>query len=154
MRLRSNMKIVEANLGHVCDIANLERLCFSAPWNEKAITETMQGESIFLVAEENGKTCGYIGSYYCHPEGYITNVAVMPEMRRRGIGRELIKELIVRGRELSLSFWTLEVRESNKGAIALYSSLGFQKVGRRPRFYRDPEEAAELMTYYMDTQKA
>lgn len=148
------MKIVDANLGHAGDIAVLEKLCFSAPWSEKAITETMQGDSVFLVAEEEGKVVGYIGSYYCHPEGYITNVAVAPEMRRHGIGRALIKELIARGRELSLSFWTLEVRESNTGAIALYSSLGFEKVGRRPRFYRDPEEAAELMTYYIDRQKA
>ncbi len=148
------MKIVDANLGHAGDIAALEKLCFSVPWSEKAITETMQGDSVFLVAEEEGKIVGYIGSYYCHPEGYITNVAVAPEMRRHGIGRALIKELIARGRELSLSFWTLEVRESNTGAIALYSSLGFEKVGRRPRFYRDPEEAAELMTYYIDRQKA
>ena len=148
------MKIVDAKLGHAGDIATLEKLCFSVPWSEKAITETMQDDSVFLVAEEEGKVVGYIGSYYCHPEGYITNVAVAPEMRRHGIGRALIKELIARGKELSLSLWTLEVRESNTGAIALYSSLGFEKVGRRPRFYRDPEEAAELMTYYIDRQKA
>ncbi len=147
------MKILDANLGHTGDIANLEKLCFSAPWSEKAITETMQGDSIFLVAEEDGKIVGYIGSYYCHPEGYITNVAVTPEMRRRGIGRALIEELIARGEKLLLSFWTLEVRESNEGAIALYSSLGFERVGKRPRFYSNPEEAALLMTHYMDTQK-
>lgn len=149
------MKILEAKLSHVADIANLECLCFSAPWSEKAITETMEREeSVFLVAEEDGKIVGYIGSYYCHPEGYITNVAVAPEMRRRGVGRALIEELVSRGEKLSLSFWTLEVRESNEGAIALYSSLGFEKVGRRSRFYSNPEEAAELMTYYIDTQKA
>lgn len=147
------MKIVDARLSHAAEIAELERTCFSAPWSERAICETMQGESVFLVAEEEGKVVGYIGSYYCHPEGYITNVAVAPEMRRRGIGRALIEELIVRGRELSLSFWTLEVRESNEGAISLYSSLGFEKVGKRPRFYSNPEEAALLMTYYIDTQK-
>ncbi len=147
------MKILDAGLGHTGDIANLEKLCFSAPWSEKAITETMQGDSVFLVAEEDGKIVGYIGSYYCHPEGYITNVAVTPEMRRCGIGRALIEGLIARGRDLSLSFWTLEVRESNEGAIALYSSLGFERVGKRPRFYSNPEEAALLMTYYMDTPK-
>lgn len=154
MRRRSNMKIVDASLSHVAEIAGLERTCFSAPWSEKAITETMQGDSVFLVAEEDGKVVGYIGSYHCHPEGYVTNVAVAPEMRRRGIGRALVEELIARGKGLSLSFWTLEVRESNEGAIALYSSIGFKKVGKRPRFYSNPEEAALLMTYYMDTQKA
>lgn len=145
------MNIRDAKPGDAEDIAALEKLCFFAPWSEKAIGETMQGDSVFLVAEEDGEIIGYIGSYYCHPEGYITNVAVSPDMRRRGIGRALIETLIARGRSLSLSFWTLEVRESNEGAISLYSALGFEKVGKRPRFYSNPEEAAELMTYYMDT---
>ena len=133
-------------------IAVLEEMCFSAPWSENAIRETMQrDESIFLVATEDGSVAGYIGSYFCHPEGYITNVAVSPSSRRKGIGRKLIEELIRHGEEKKLSFWTLEVRESNEAAISLYSSLGFEKVGRRPRFYSNPEEAAELMTYYIDT---
>ena len=147
------MKIVDARLLHVAEIAELEKACFSAPWSERAITETMQGESVFLVAEEDGKTVGYIGSYYCSPEGYITNVAVAPEMRRRGIGRALIEELIRRGRELSLSFWTLEVRESNEGAIALYSALGFEKVGERKNYYSNPTENALLLTKYYNSEK-
>ena len=149
------MKILDANLGHITAIAELEAACFSAPWGEKAICETMSGsDSIFLVAEDGGEIIGYIGSYYCHPEGYITNVAVAPSARRRGAGRALIEGLIEKGRERRLSFWTLEVRESNAPAISLYSAFGFEVVGKRPRFYRDPEEAAILMTYYMDKPNA
>ena len=145
------IEIRKANEKDIPQIARLEKMCFSAPWSEKALLETMESEeSLFLVAEKDKKTVGYIGSYFCHPEGYITNVAVDPEERRQGIGRRLIEELILRGKELELEFWTLEVRESNVPAISLYDSLGFEKVGRRPRFYSNPEEAAELMTYYID----
>ena len=147
------MKILDANIEHTKAIAALEEACFSAPWSEKAICETMSGsDSVFLVAEDNGEIIGYIGSYCCHPEGYITNVAVAPSARRRGVGRALIERLIEKGRERSLSFWTLEVRESNTPAISLYSSLGFEVVGKRPRFYSNPEEAANLMTYYIDAE--
>ncbi len=145
------IEIRKANEKDIPAIARLEEVCFSAPWSEKAILETMQREeSIFLVATKDGAVAGYIGSYFCHPEGYITNVAVSPLFRRQSIGRKLIEELIKRGEEKKLSFWTLEVRESNVPAISLYDSLGFEKVGRRPRFYSNPEEAAQLMTYYID----
>lgn len=145
------IEIRKANENDIPKIARLEEECFSAPWSEKAVLETMQREeSIFLVAIKDGVVAGYIGSYFCHPEGYITNVAVSSDFRRQGIGRSLIEKLIRCGEERELSFWTLEVRESNAAAISLYASLGFENVGRRPRFYTNPEEAAELMTYYID----
>jgi len=148
------MKIRKAKIEEAVEIARIEKLCFSVPWSEKALSDTMQREdSLFLAAYEDGSLVGYVGSYFCLPEGYITNVAVSPDYRRRGIGRALVEELIAEGKSLSLEFLTLEVRESNSAAIALYSSLGFERVGRRPRFYSMPEEAAILMTYYFDAQK-
>lgn len=150
MTQRSDVKIRTANASDIPAIARLEKLCFSAPWSEDALRETMAREqALFLVAEACGEVRGYIGSYYVLDEGYITNVATDPEYRRRGIGRALVTELAERGRALSLSFWTLEVRVSNESAIALYKSMGFESVGRRPRFYSDPCEDAELMTLYI-----
>lgn len=149
MMQKSRIEILGATDGDVKEIAALEKACFSSPWSESALRETMAGETaVFLVAKIEGKVCGYIGAYYVMDEGYITNVTVSPAYRRRGVGRALIKELISRAEDLKLSFLTLEVRVSNLAAIALYSSLGFSKVGERPRFYKDPEESASLMTYY------
>ena len=151
MRLRSNMEIRKAEKRHIKGIAELERVSFSSPWSESAIDETMsRDETLFLVALEGDEVIGYIGSYYCLTDGYITNVAVSPASRRNGVGRALVSRLIEEGKFLSLDFWTLEVRESNAPAQALYSSLGFTEVGRRPRFYSNPEETALLLTYYMD----
>ena len=89
---------------------------------------------------------GYVGCQTVLDEGYITNVAVSPDFRRRGAARLLIAELIARAKEKGLAFVTLEVRESNAPAIALYAGVGFAPVGTRKNFYSNPAENALLMT--------
>ena len=104
---------------------------------------------VFLIAEENGKLLGYVGMMHVLDEGYISNVAVAPEARRRGVAGALIRELLRRAEEKELSFVTLEVRESNAAAIALYERFGFRSVGRRKQYYEAPREDALLMTCFL-----
>ena len=81
-------------------------------------------------------------------EGYVTNIGVLPEFRRRGIGAKIVNQLINFSKEKTLSFLSLEVRVSNMAAINLYKSLGFEEVGKRKNFYRLPNEDALIMTRY------
>jgi ribosomal-protein-alanine N-acetyltransferase len=77
------------------------------------------------------------------------NIAVEEPLRRRGIGSALLAALIERaGSEES---YTLEVRPSNPGAIALYERFGFRTAGTRPRYYRDTGEDAVIMWRTVDT---
>ena len=76
-------------------------------------------------------------------------MAVAPEHRRRGIAAGLIEALLVKARERELSFVTLEVRESNTPAIALYEKYGFAQVGQRKNYYDLPRENAILMTKFL-----
>ena len=130
---------------HLPALAELEKQCFHAPWSEKMLREELGG-GIFLVAEQDGEVQGYVGCQTVLDEGYITNVAVSPDFRRRGAARLLIAELIARAKEKGLAFVTLEVRESNAPAIALYGGAGFAPVGTRKNFYSNPAENALLMT--------
>ena len=98
------------------------------------------------MAEQDGRTAGYVGCQTVLDEGYITNVAVSPDFRRQGIARALIAELTAKAGENKLAFVTLEVRESNAPAIALYTGAGFTPVGKRKNFYSNPTENAVLMT--------
>lgn len=98
------------------------------------------------MAEQDGRTAGYVGCQTVLDEGYITNVAVSPDFRRQGIARALIAELTAKAGENKLAFVTLEVRESNAPAIALYTGAGFVPVGKRKNFYSNPAENAVLMT--------
>lgn len=129
-------------------LLELENACFSLPWTR----EQLQGElpdarHEFLVAEEDGELRGYIGMMTVLDEGYISNVAVAPQARRRGIGRALVREMLLRAAKRELAFVTLEVREHNESAIALYAGEGFLPVGIRRGYYEKPKEDAILMTY-------
>ena len=78
-------------------------------------------------------------------EGQITNIATHPDFRRMGYGRAIVEALIKYAKNNHLDSISLEVRESNKAAIALYGDLGFKVEGRRKDFYTKPTEAALVM---------
>ena len=128
-------------------ILELERHCFSVPWTLSQLASQLPDEMhVFLAAEEDGVVLGYVGMMTVLDEGYISNVAVAPEARRRGVGTLLIRELLRRAEERQLSFVTLEVREHNEAAIGLYAAQGFAPVGLRKNYYDAPKENALLMT--------
>lgn len=130
---------------HIEDIAAIEKACFRHPWSADGLREEL-GRGHFLAAVEDGVTVGYVGCQTVLDEGYITNVAVLPAFRRRGIAERLLGALLERAE--GLSFVTLEVRESNRPAAALYEKMGFLRVGVRKKFYTEPTEDAVLMTRY------
>lgn len=84
-------EIVPMTEQHIERAAALERECFSAPWSENSLREELSNEqSHFLCAMSNGSFAGYVGVQEIAGEAYITNVAVFPEYRRRGAGKELL----------------------------------------------------------------
>lgn len=145
------MRAVPLQERHLDEAARLETLCFSRPWSRQALAEELENPTaVFLAAEDDaGELLGYAGMHVVCGEGYIDNVAVFPEARRRGVGRLLVQSLVQWLREHEGVFLTLEVRPSNEPAISLYGSLGFEEVGRRPRFYECPTEDALLMTLHL-----
>ena len=128
----------------VPSVAALEKLCFSDPWSVSSIASELDNPlSLWLVWEEDGAAAAYLGVQRVPPQADVMNVAVSPALRRRGIARVLFAELERRLPEIDELF--LEVRASNSGAIALYRTLGFEQVGRRPNYYLDPREDALIL---------
>ncbi|MBQ9517266.1 MAG: ribosomal protein S18-alanine N-acetyltransferase [Eubacterium sp.] len=137
------IEIKKATLDDVAEIVKIEQSCFSTPWTEQGISESIENEHTHLyLALADGKAAGYMGVQIFSGEGYVTNVATLPEFRRQGIAKALIERAL----QNDMEFLTLEVRESNNAAILLYKSFGFEQVGVRPHFYRNPDENAVLMT--------
>lgn len=129
--------------------AEIEKLCFVHPWSEQSIKDEMDKEnSIFLMAFEGEQPIGYVGLSVVYDEGYMGNLAVVENYRRKGTGRALMDELLKCCQSLDLAFATLEVRVSNIPAVSLYKSLGFDEVGRRKNYYKEPLEDALLLTKY------
>ena len=91
------MKIIPMNKDHVAQVAALEKLCFCAPWSENSVASELSNPlSLWLIAEEDGVVCGYVGSQTVLDETDMMNIAVRPDCRRRGIAAALITELVSR----------------------------------------------------------
>ena len=130
-------------------VAAVEEQCFAMPWSRQSFwEEASHQETIYLLAidrDNNDQVAGYVGCWVLSGEGDITNVAVAPAYRRKGVARKLLERLIELLKEQQVTAVTLEARASNTPAIALYQSLGFKSVGLRPRYYTNPVEDAEIM---------
>ncbi len=128
-------------------MADLDRICFAEPWSEEAFkSDIMENDRAFyIVAEIDGRLAGYAGLWVIVDEGHITNVAVAPENRRKGIGRAIVATLIEVAEENGLNSFTLEVRESNLAAQALYREFKFKPAGIRKGYYLDNGENAIIM---------
>ena len=140
------IQYVSFDESHVAPIAELEKLCFSDPWSENSIRyELTNPLSYWLVAVEDGRVTGYVGSQSVLDEADMMNIAVHPDFRRRGVAQSLVKGLVAGLKEKDVRCLTLEVRASNDPAIALDQKLGFVQVGRRPNYYRNPKEDALIL---------
>ncbi len=144
-----NIGILNMTAEHIPGIAMLEKECFSEPWSENALSEELSNEnSHFLVALADD-VAGYIGVQEICGEAYITNIAVFPEYRKCGIGRMLLNSATEGAKSRNCEFITLEVRESNIPAIALYESEGFERAGVRKNFYSSPVENGVIYTKFL-----
>ncbi len=140
------MEYLRLNESHVEAIAQLEQICFSDPWSVNSIkSEVNNPLSLWLVAMDDDKLAGYVGSQSVLGWADMMNLAVAPEYRRMGIGEKLVAELIGMLKDEKVTCLTLEVRVSNTAAIALYTKMGFVEVGRRPGYYHNPREDALIL---------
>ena len=140
------MIITKMKDDHVSQVAQLEKLCFSDPWSENSVASELENPlSLWLVAEENGAVAGYVGSQTVLDETDMMNIAVHPDHRRQGIAAALIEALIEELKGKGSHCLTLEVRASNESARSLYEKLGFQQVGIRKNYYRNPKEDAIIL---------
>jgi ribosomal-protein-alanine N-acetyltransferase len=132
---------------HLDDVTALEQTVFTEPWPADAFRSELRNPlAVYKVIEYGGTAAGYAGFHTVLDEAHITNIAVAPEYRRRGIGKRLCQALIRAAARRNAAVCTLEVREGNHAALSLYGQMDFQIVGRRKGYYRSPAEDALLLT--------
>jgi len=140
------LEIRPARESDLYQIAEIEKQCFSLPWDEDMLRIQLGERYVFPVAADGEEILGYVGMQYVLDEGYISNVAVAPQHRRKGIADMLLSALHSEAEKLDLSFISLEVRASNTPAISLYEKHGYIEEGRRKNYYEKPREDAIIMT--------
>lgn len=144
------VSIRNMRLQDIPEVLRVEKSSFTTPWSYWIFfQELVSPDRYYIVAETQGRLAGYAGMQWVIDEGHITNIAVKPLYRRKGIGSELLASLIKKAREKNLKFLTLEVRESNQAAINLYKKFGFKVEGVRKNYYLNPTENGIIMTLYL-----
>lgn len=135
-------------------VMEIELQAFSHPWSAELFRRelTHPWSTILLATEPRDEgaaarehVLGFVIYWLVHDELHVLNVAVAREERRRGVARALLDEMTGRGRQAGAVMATLEVRRSNRPAIALYEGLGYRQAGIRPNYYVDEGEDAIVM---------
>lgn len=125
-------------------VISVERRSFTGPWSPGMfVLEMSKDSTIGLVAAVDGRVVGYIVLSRYDRAWHLMNVAVDPDRRRSGVATALIGEVL--GQVDEDAAVTLEVRPSNRSAIALYEGLGFRPFGHRRAYYPDNGEDALIM---------
>ena len=128
------------------ELAKIEHRCFSHPMAEEQIRSMLRsGTALYYAAGDGSRILGSLWLQQVLDEGYIGNIAVLPEYRRQGIADRLLQV----AEQPGLRFLTLEVRAGNLPALALYTKHGYRQVGLRANYYSDPKEDAVLMTKWL-----
>jgi ribosomal-protein-alanine N-acetyltransferase len=129
------------------DVLAIEQASFKTPWSRGAfryeLTQNRVARSTVVRAE--GKVVGYLCLWEIGREIHITNIAVDPDWRRRGIARTLIGDMLEGARQRGITQVFLEVRPNNVEALGLYERFGFRVIGRRKGYYVDTGEDALVM---------
>jgi ribosomal-protein-alanine N-acetyltransferase len=139
------------------EVLAIERVSFTMPWSRGAFLYEMQQNRVarcWVARDDDGHVAGYLCLWEVADEVHITNVAVRPNARRRGIARALLSSVLDNARACAFKVVVLEVRPSNQHALTLYESFGFRVVGRRHGYYYDTGEDALVMEIDLSAQPA
>jgi ribosomal-protein-alanine N-acetyltransferase len=127
----------------------IEEISFPTPWSRTLFAEEIGrgfSDAIVIVEEPEGTVVGYAICWTVGEESHLLNIAVRPDVRKRGAGRSLLKECLRRGALAGGRRIILEVRPSNDPAIRMYVQEGFRFVGIRKGYYTDTGEDAVVLS--------
>ncbi len=148
MALTARIVVDPMRLDDVAAVHEIERLSFRTPWPAYAFDQELRSNRLarYVVARAGERIVGFAGIWMMVDEAHVTTFSVHPDWRRQAIGRQLLLNLLEVAGTIGARRMTLEVRESNEAAQALYRGFGFDVAGRRTAYYTDDGEDALVMT--------
>jgi [ribosomal protein S18]-alanine N-acetyltransferase len=143
----SALEIRRLSYSDLPQVIAVERRAFPTPWSlAMFVLELSKPSGVCLAALHEGEVVGHLICSRYDTVWHVMNIAVDPDARRQGIASALLRALLARIDDGSDSVQlTLEVRPTNRAAIALYERFGFRSAGTRPRYYQDNGEDALIM---------
>ena len=146
METNTNSRVRLATEDDIAEIVAIEQKCFADPWSENAFRSSFNETTDIFVLEVDGRIGGFaVFDRILGTEAEVHIIAVDPDLRGKGYSKLLMDAMIGSATQNGIVRIMLEVRASNEVAISLYAKYGFEKVGLRPGYYRNPVESAILM---------
>jgi ribosomal-protein-alanine N-acetyltransferase len=140
-----SVQVVAADSGHAAAIAAAHARLFDQPWDRQSIAGLLDRPGAIAFAAKmagDSAIAGFIIGQVAADEAEILTAGVLPERQRRGVARQLVRELMAAAASRGAKRLYLEVAADNHPAIALYAGLGFDQAGRRKGYYARPLGAA------------
>lgn len=152
----TDYEFARLGLDDLAALTALERVCFSAPWGEKEFRLGLEGKvfKVFGLRGADGLLAAYCSFYHVADEMEVLNIAVHPELRRRGLGARLLRLVLQICENMGITSAHLEVRVGNDAARTLYTRFHFAPVGLRKGYYPDNGEDALCMALDLGPGKA
>ena len=130
----------------VPSVYEIEVLSFRTPWSMRSLAGELKNRvAHYTVMEQDERIIGYCGMWVLFEEAHITNIAIRPEKRGNGFGKQLLHASMRVAASFGAEMMTLEVRETNAVAQRMYDEMDFLQQGRRRRYYTDTGEDALLL---------
>ena len=140
-----NLVIVPMRRAHIRKIMPIEQQVYPRPWTAQVFVEELEqvrsGKRHYLVGTISDELVGYGGLLYVENDAHVTNLAVHPMWRSRGIATELMLDLAWEANRRGCEAMTLEVRHTNVAAQLLYRRFGFVPAGVRKKYYENRDDA-------------
>lgn len=116
-------------------VMRVEARGYPHPWTHGTMRDCLRAGYSAWVIEQNGEILAHAVLSFGPGEVHLLNLCVDPEVQSKGMGRKLLRDMIRMAKLRNAEQMLLEVRPSNTPAVALYTSEGFNEIGRRPRYY-------------------
>ena len=145
------LTVLPMTVVHLPQIMEIEQQAYPFPWTEGMFLDSLRQQHLCWVAVDesnhNNPLLGYLVAYIAVGECHILNVCVSPQKQQQGIGRQLMTHILTHAQNESVEAVFLEVRPSNRTAIALYEKLGFEQVGCRKNYYPAGDQREDALLY-------
>lgn len=126
----------------------IEVAAYPFPWTRGIFCDCLRvGYDGWIVESDSGVMLGHAMLSYGADEGHLLNLTVAPAVQGRGIGRWMLRRLMLRAAAQGAQTLFLEVRPSNQAALHLYLSEGFERIGIRPRYYPAADGREDAWVY-------
>jgi len=126
---------------NLSSLADIEKHAFRSAWSTEDLRRLLADPQVWCLGVLRCKQlAAYALGYFEEERFHLASMAVAPQFRRRGLGKMLLRCLLEEMQNKEYSHCTLEVRASNRAALALYRNTGFIQVQRCSDYYQDPQE--------------